>query len=274
MEKICKYKTSEVEIEYLITGEENSETILFVHGAGANLRQFRIQHQYFSKEYKVLSISLRGHGKSTKSAITAAEQYTIEKNRDDILEVLEYLKIQRVHYVGNSAGGMIGYELADIKPNLFMSFITFGTTAELKYPRFVVNLIAGIDKAMIKINPISYYRFVSKNSSKNENTQKEIYDLLMMASDAMPYFRKNIGNYSYLRILEKISMPFLLIQGEMDNDINKNLKSTLQVAKNSKNASVIILEEAGHFANLDKPEGFNRIVESFIKKSNNRELQG
>ncbi|MBU5439194.1 alpha/beta hydrolase [Tissierella sp. MSJ-40] len=264
LEKIQRFNGSEVELEYLLTGEENVETIIFVHGAGSNLRQFKLQHEYLSKEFRVLSISLRGHGDSSNSLDNTSKGYTLEKNRDDILELLEYLKIEKIHYIGNSAGGLIGYELIIKKPQLFSSFITFGTTAELKLSKFVVNLISQIDRVMLRINPKSYYEFMSKHSSKYNNIQKEIYDLLIRTKKGI-LIRRNIGNYSYTNIIEKINIPFLVIKGEFDNDINNNLKTTIEAINNNNNASIIKLEGAGHFANLDKFEEFNRIIGEFIK---------
>jgi len=35
-----KTKIDKINIEYLLTGKENGETILFAHGLGANLSQF------------------------------------------------------------------------------------------------------------------------------------------------------------------------------------------------------------------------------------------
>lgn len=264
LEKIQKVKCSEVEMEYLLTGEENEETIMFVHGVGANLRQFIPQHRYFSKEYKVLSVSLRGHGESTSPINRSASEYTLRKHRDDILEILEYLEVQTVHYVGNSAGGMIGYELFNVRPLLFESFVTFGTTAELQLSRFLTNIIVTIDKTMVKINPLGYCKFMSKYCSKYKDVQEEIYDEFRMSTSVIPYFRKNIGKYSYLKTIEKINIPFLLVQGELDHDINKKLKSTIEEIRNNKYASVIRMAEAGHFANLDKPQEFNKIIENFI----------
>ncbi len=264
LEKIQKFVGSEVELEYLLTGEENIETIIFIHGAGSNLRQFKTQHEYFSEEFRVLSISLRGHGNSSNSKENTPEGYTLEKNRDDILELLEYLEIEKIHYVGNSAGGLIGYELISKKPQLFSSFITFGTTAELKLSNFTINLISNIDRFMLKVNPEGYSKFMSKHSSKYSNVQKETYNLLALMKKGI-LIRKNIGNYSYTNIIEKINIPFLLIESEFDNDINNNLKTTIEAIDNNDNASITKLGQAGHFANLDKPKEFNKIIENFIK---------
>lgn len=264
LDKVQKFIGSDVELEYLLTGEENIETIIFVHGAGSNLRQFITQHKYFSEEFRVLSVSLRGHGNSSNSKHNTPEEYTLEKNRDDILELLEYLEIEKVHYVGNSAGGLIGYELISKKPQLFSSFITFGTTAELKLPNFAINLISHIDRFMLKINSEGYLKFMSRHSSIYNNVQKETYNLLLLMGSGI-LIRKNIGNYSYIRIIEKMSIPFLLIKSEFDNGINNRLKTTIEAINNNESASIIELGQAGHFANLDKPEEFNKIIKNFIK---------
>jgi 3-oxoadipate enol-lactonase len=268
IENIKKFKGCQVELEYLLTGEENDETIVFVHGAGANLRQFINQHRFFSKDYKVLSVSLRGHGESGNPVDLSTESFSMTNHRNDLLEILDSLKINSFHYVGNSAGGLVGYEVMDTNPQLFKSFVTFGTTAELRFSKFVTSLIAGIDKVMMKINSTGYCRFVSKNASKYEDAQTEIYNELMMVSrEGIPYFRKNLGNYSYIGVVEKMDIPFLLIQGEFDSDINRSLKSTIAAIEKNKKGSIIKLEGAGHFANLDKPQDFNKIIGDFIVDS-------
>ena len=52
---------NEIEMEYLVTGLDCEEILLFVHGFGADLSQFEGQHKYFKEKYRALSINLRGH---------------------------------------------------------------------------------------------------------------------------------------------------------------------------------------------------------------------
>jgi len=42
------------------------ETILFIHGLGSSSKDWEHQISYFKKNYKTISVNLRGHGK-TKS---------------------------------------------------------------------------------------------------------------------------------------------------------------------------------------------------------------
>lgn len=262
--KISRFRSSEVELEYLLTGEDNNEVIMFVHGAGMNLRQYLVQHEYFSKEFNVLSVSLRGHGKSSTPLNNKSEQFRLEKHRVDLLELLSYLNIQQVHYVGNSAGGIIGYEIIKSQPNVIKSLCTFGTTAELKYPSIVASCIVGINQVMFKISPERYSKFLARNTSKISSVQNEVSHQFMLSKDNVCYFQNNLGNYSYVDVIEKLKIPYLLVQGEWDRDINNNLKTTIQAIKKNKNASLVKLDSAGHIANLDNTEEFNKILENFI----------
>ena len=270
MDKLIKtFKCSGVELEYLLTGENNVEVIMFVHGAGTNLRQFFVQHEYFSGQYKVLSVSLSGHGLSGQPKVKSGEHYTLEKNKDDLLELLESLNINKVHFVGNSAGGVIGFYMFEARPDMFSSLVTFGTVGELKYSTLVTRIISGIDKAMLRWSPRRYLAFMSKNTSKYESVQKEIFDMFMMSIEAVPYMRENLGNYSCLNIVKNMTIPYLLIRGEQDKEINRNLTSTLEAVGANSKARVVELDQAGHIANLDRPDEFNKILEDFWNQIGN-----
>lgn len=261
---IRKFHRSEVVLEYKLTGEKNKASMMFVHGAGSNLRQFNAQHEYFSDQFKVLSISLRGHGNSSNAQTNRPTEYTLQKNSEDIVGLLEHLGIDNVHYVGNSVGGLIGYELYKMKPELFTSLVTFGTTAEMKLPPFTVNVISLIDQIMFTYNRKSYARFLGKYASEISEVQKEVRSLLSTVGKGIQ-IRKNVGNYSYVPLVENMTIPYLLIQGVEDENINENLQTTTKAIMSNENTSIVKLEKAGHFLNLEQPQIFNQIMESFIK---------
>jgi 3-oxoadipate enol-lactonase len=73
-----------ISIEYSLTGVENDETILFLHGLGPNLHQFKPQEAFFRKPYQVLLVSLRGHGGSSTPPNPTRSDYTLEQHARDI----------------------------------------------------------------------------------------------------------------------------------------------------------------------------------------------
>src|SRR5699024_4884165 len=100
--------------------------------------------------------------------------------------------------------------------------------AELKYSALMAKLISRVDKLMFKLNPRGYSGFMSKLTSEYESSQKEMFDMFMVSKEAIPYIRGNLGNYSYLNTIKEMTIPYLLIKGEQDKEINRSLKSTLE----------------------------------------------
>ncbi|MEJ6949644.1 alpha/beta fold hydrolase [Natronospora cellulosivora (SeqCode)] len=267
-EKIKKFQGKEVKLEYLLTGEDNEETIVFVHGAGLNLRQFLSQHEYFSNKYRVLSLSLRGHGNSQRPREETLEAFSMKKHANDFKELLEYLGIDRFHYVGNSAGGMLGYQLIAEKPEWFMTITTYGTAPEIRLRDWQIKLVVAMDKIMGKIMRKAYMKFMSNAITKHEHTRKQLLSLFMAGDkDTAWRFRSQLGNYSYLSVMKNINIPALIINGEWDKEIAKYLEAASKTIEKNPCFSLTILDDAGHVANIDKPIEFNQVVEEHIQKT-------
>ena len=75
-----------------------------------------------SADHTVITLDLRGHGRSGKPHDEAA--YGMERFVADVLAVLDRLKIERAHYLGYSLGGRVGFSLADTEPERVLSLIS------------------------------------------------------------------------------------------------------------------------------------------------------
>lgn len=74
-----------------------------MHGAGGSSSIWFKQIKAYKQHFNLLLIDLRGHGKSNqllKELI--ASRYTFTEVTQDILKVLDHLKIQSAHFVGMS----------------------------------------------------------------------------------------------------------------------------------------------------------------------------
>ena len=134
-----------MQLEYFVNGESNKETILFVHGAGANASQFEKQHDFFSERCKVVSLSLRGHGGSPLPSPNDASPFSLEHNASDIIELIEELELENIHYVGNSTGGILGYIVCTRLADRLLSLTTFGTTGQITFPKWSAGMVSAYD---------------------------------------------------------------------------------------------------------------------------------
>ena len=117
--------------------------VCFVHGLGAAMEQFEPQVDHFSGRYRVLRLSHRGHGGSGEAPMSEPEAYTLRALAEDLRALLQHLGIEELHFVGNSLGGLVGYEfLKAVQPRL-RSLTTFGTTAELRSSRMKYWMVVG-----------------------------------------------------------------------------------------------------------------------------------
>ncbi len=254
-------KIEKINIEYLLTGKEKADTILFVHGLGANLSQFEKQHQFFNDRHKVLSISLRGHGNTTSLFELTQSDFELEKMSQDIIRLLDKLKIKNIHFVGNSMGGNIGYELLKSNPSRILSFTTFGTTAALNKSNFTISIM----KFIYRLLNIKTIARLSKSVGETEYSKKKIFEMISQTSkqtilNLIPYLAK----FNYIETIKKNQIPTLIIKCEKDKEINKVLDSTISVYKEKENFNIVEMKSTGHFANLDNPDLFNKTLATFI----------
>lgn len=257
-----------MQLEYKISGESNKETILFVHGAGSNASQFNKQHEFFSDKYKVVSLSLRGHGLSPQPSPNHTEHYSLDHHVNDIIELINNLSLCSIHYVGNSAGGVLGYIVTSRLHHLFLSITTFGTTGQMNFPKLSAPLVKAFDSLMIRLFKEKYLKFAAMHTGLNSESRDAIYKMFLMASDAVPHFRYHLANYNFLHEIENLQIPYCLIQSEFDKDINRSLKTTIEAISKNEKAKIISFKGAGHIANLDMPDAFNRLLLSiFIESS-------
>lgn len=238
---------------------------MLIHGAGLNLRQFTDQHAYFSQHFRVISVSLRGHGGSRMPEHKGVQAFSLDKHRDDVAALARHLGIPSMHVVGNSAGGLIGLSLVQSYGDLVGSLVTFGTAGELRYPNWAVTSICGIDRFMLAVSPRRYLRFMSRSVSRNAAVQKEVYSMFLESAQAVPYLRYHLGAYSFLSTIQSMHIPYLIIRGEHDRDINRVLASTIAASEANPAASIAELSKAGHVANLDQPEAFNVMLKEFLQ---------
>ena len=90
-------------INYTIySNTKSTQWVTFVHGAGGSSAIWFKQIREFQKEYNVLLLDLRGHGNPNQQIKNAFKQkYTFSALAEDIIEVLDYLKIDLLKMVNS-----------------------------------------------------------------------------------------------------------------------------------------------------------------------------
>jgi len=96
--------------------------VVLVHGFTANIERAWIDTGVLpdlARDYRVIALDLRGHGKSDKPHDASA----YEPMATDVIALLDHLGIERAHLVGYSLGGIIAAKLLTTHPQRFRSAV-------------------------------------------------------------------------------------------------------------------------------------------------------
>ena len=108
------------------TADPQALPLVLVHGTALSQAIWRGfgYLKAFSPERTVVTLDLRGHGRSGKPHDEAA--YAMDRFQADVLAVLDEAGIERAHYLGYSLGGRVGFSLAAQHPERLASFTSLG----------------------------------------------------------------------------------------------------------------------------------------------------
>jgi pimeloyl-ACP methyl ester carboxylesterase len=92
---------------------------VFVHGWACDRSFFAPQAEHFARRHRVVSVDLRGHGKSDKPP----GPYSIAAYADDIAYIIEQLGLGKTVAVGHSMGGVTVLQLAAAHPDCVAAIV-------------------------------------------------------------------------------------------------------------------------------------------------------
>jgi len=122
-----KYFTSDgLRIRFVEQG--SGEPVVLIHGLLGSLDDWRRTTRVLenlARDHRVIALDLRGHGQSDKPRDPAA--YGVRLT-EDVLRLLDHLKIERAHIVGYSFGGAVTGKLLVAHPERFASAILGGSS--------------------------------------------------------------------------------------------------------------------------------------------------
>ncbi|HEX2174079.1 MAG TPA: alpha/beta hydrolase [Dehalococcoidia bacterium] len=124
--------------DYTDPWRAGAETFLLYHGYARNLTFWQNWVALLARDYRVLRFDARGCGETTKPA--PGTRYTIDQLAADAIGLMDHLGLDRVHWVGESSGGIIGLAAALAHPERLASLTLCNTP--FRIPEAVVDTYA------------------------------------------------------------------------------------------------------------------------------------
>ncbi len=247
-------------------------TILCIHGFAADHSAFRLTEKTLGKDFNILSLDLRGHGKSDES-----KDLSIELLAKDIDEVVNELGLKDFTILGWSMGGSIALEYINLYgTHKLSSLILVETSFKLlndnswKHGLFKGDYTEEDLKSDLKRIDKSYSswgrNFLKRMAPNLHGRDFEIAAKLIedRNKDSMKSLWKSLSDKDYCILAKNINIKTLIINGEKSEFYN--LEAGQKMASLIRGSDLKVIKNSGHLVPLENPVEFAKLVSKFISK--------
>lgn len=234
-------------------------------GSMGDLRQmFRFTRERLAKAgFRVITMDLRGLGESS----AFWPDYTIPSMGEDVLKLIEYLKLKNVIIVGESISASSAVWAAGEKPEYFAGVVVTGPFMRV----IKVGAFMKIAKKIVGTTPAfwgSFYKSLYKTRKPedfNEYWAKLAKNLREPGRYKATTAMFEAGHEATEAHYPLVKAPALVVVGSKDPDFKDPRVEAELDAKALHGGKVVIIEGAGHYAPAEYPDEFSEAVIAFAK---------
>lgn len=238
--------------------------LVFVHGAAGDSRIWQPQLDALTDEFTVVAWDEPGAGRSSD----VPADFRLADYAHCLAALIEALALGAAHVAGLSWGGTLVLELYRHRPDLVATLILVDTYAGWSgsLPEEEVRArVAGARQMLAapadEFDPTLPGLFAGDPPARFASLLEEIAAGVRPTSLKKQLFL--MADTDQRDLLPRITAPTLLIWGEAD------ARSPLSVAHQFEatipDARLVVIPEAGHVSNLERPEQFNQAVRAFCR---------
>ena len=249
-------------ISYTDSGEGNA--IVFLHGFLENKKMWQEYVDFFSEQFRIITIDLLGHGESDCLGYV----HTMEENANAVQEVLISLKIEKTIILGHSMGGYVGLALAELFPKNIQKLVLLNSTSKEDSAEKKLNRTRAI-KA-VKQNYVSFVSLAIANLFSENNRTRLSNEIEKVKEQALKTpLQGIIASLEGMKIrkdrevlLHENRFPVLLVLGKKDPVLNYE-DSLSQIEDTTVE---LVSFEDGHMSQIENKEELKLILQKFFSK--------
>lgn len=237
--------------------------LMILHGLFGFSDNWQTHAKKLAEYYRVILVDLRNHGRSDWS-----DEFSYDLMAEDVIELVEDLKLEDLILVGHSMGGKVAMRVAQQKEDLLEKLVVIDMGIK-SYPMHHQHILAGIHS--VKVDEIKARREAEAQMSAHIDSEGVLQFLLKnlhWKEKGKLAWRMNTA------VLER-EMPEILsempdgevfttslfIRGELSNYIlDEDFESIENVFLDSE---IVTIADAGHWVHAEAPAEFLETLLSF-----------
>lgn len=243
-----------VNLHYEVYGQ--GPVILLSHGYSATSDMWRGQVELLSRDHTLVVWDMRGHGQSDSPDDPAA--YSEIETVADMAAILDAVGAERAIIGGLSLGGYMSLAFHRAHPERVRALLIIDTGPGYRNDE----ARAGWNETALKTAD----RYQTEGLALLERGTAERRTARHRSAEGLAHAARGMltqRDAGVINSLPGIAVPSLVIVGSEDKPY---LAASDYMAAKIPGSRKVVIEGAGHAANIDKPDAFNAALMEFLKK--------
>jgi pimeloyl-ACP methyl ester carboxylesterase len=249
--------------------------VVFVHEYAGDWRSWEAQMRHFSRAHRCITYSQRGYLPS--DVPTKPERYSQDIFRDDVIALMDALKIDKAHIVGHSMGAYTALHAGVHYPKRCISVVAagcgWGSTPDAKQ-REAMKALAVETGKMFAEEPMAvaaakYADAPMRHAQKYKDPRGHAEFARMLAEHSAEGHAQTMFNLQLKRptlwemqdALKKFSVPLLVIVGDEDEPC---LDGSVFLKRTAPTGGLLVIPRSGHNIPAEEPAQFNAALAELI----------
>ncbi|SCY67644.1 3-oxoadipate enol-lactonase [Microvirga guangxiensis] len=250
-------------LHHQVIGRPDAPALVFNNSLGSDFRIWQEVAPAFSDRFRVVLYDKRGHGLSD----APRGPYTIDDHTDDLLALLDHLRIESASLVGLSVGGLIAQRAARRAAGRVKALVLCCTAGKIGAPELWAERITAVEKGGVE--PIAdgiLQRWLTPNFHEARKDDVSGWRNMLVRIPAHGY----AGTCAAIRDADltadagKIAVPTLCVAGDQDGSTPADVvRSTANLIPG---ARFELIENCGHIPCVEKPKVLTQLIQNHLQE--------
>jgi 3-oxoadipate enol-lactonase len=248
-------------IHYDLIGQSSGEVVCFAHALLADGGMWADQATALAGVgMQVLRVDMRGHGGSG----APSKSCSVQDLAGDVIAVVDHLRLDRVHFVGLSIGGVIGQSIATTFPERLLSLVLSDTNsasapnAKAMWDERVA-LVKRAGSPAPLADPMMGRLLSDRFKARHPTRWRQIYATIKATRPEGVFAGADaLQNFDFTSALPSLKVRTLVLCGGMDPATPPSeAKKIVDLIPNALYREIV---DALHFPNVEQADEYSKIL--------------
>jgi len=251
---------------------QGEQTIMLAHGFGCEQSMWQYIAPDLAKDYRVVLFDYVGAGDSDITAYESEKYSSAHGYKQDVLDIIEELALENIHFVGHSVSSMIGMLAAIERPELFNKFVMIGPSP--CYINEAGGYVGGFEKSdiadlltMMEMNFTGWASYLAPIVTDPTKNIQQTKDLEKSFVSVDPQIAREFAEMTFLSdhrgSLASMNIPTLIIQCSDDSIVPMEVGEYLHAHLPA--STLKIMQVKGHYPHISQPIETRELIEAYLE---------